>query len=227
MPLDPNRSLVAPAFDLNEEQIQLLYAIMDTFIAQLNDEEKRVLKERLCGANGTHTPEQVEAFADLTASSLQTWDVVKAFLNRAVAPEKRKELNLILTVLSTRAGMLALTGHFANFQDLSRQEREKIMQSWMNSSIPPLRLLYKTFASVSCHPVYAMLDSPLHKGMLYPSRDELRTHPEYKAPNTRERLPMLSLNDLTPSLKFDVIIVGSGAGGGKHYIFAHFENKKS
>lgn len=214
MPLDPNRCLVAPTFDLNPEQIQLLFAIMDTFIAKLTDEEKRDLKERLCGPNGTHTPEQIESFGDLSSSSLQSWEAVKAFLNRAVAPEKRQELSLILTALSKRAGMLALTGHFAHFQDLPRQEREKILQKWMNSSIPPLRLLYKTFAAVSCHPVYAIMDSPLHKGMLYPSRDEVRTHPDYKPPNTRERLPMLTLNNLLSSLKFDVIVIGSGAGGG-------------
>ncbi|KAI8149186.1 hypothetical protein BJV82DRAFT_590952 [Fennellomyces sp. T-0311] len=208
--IDPNRSLVAPPFELNEDQMAVFTAAMDTFIAKLNDKEIQELTDKLCGKpNSIHTPEDIREFASHSSSSVKNWTAVNAFLHRALAADKRQEISMILTLLSMRPGAFVLTGKYQRFQDLPREEREQIICKWKDSYIPQLRLLYKLFFSTTCHPTYGSLESPLHKGMQYPSTCKL----PHDSPRP-ERLPMLNINDITPNLKFDVIIVGSGAGGG-------------
>ncbi|KAI9245845.1 hypothetical protein BDA99DRAFT_527610 [Phascolomyces articulosus] len=209
--MDPNRSLNAPTFDLNEDQLAVMAAAMDTFVAQLNDQEVKEMTEKLCGqSNSIHTPEDIKEFAQLSNSSMDNWPAVKAFLNRAVAADKRLELSMVLTLLSMRPGSFVLTGHYQRFQDLPREEREKVILKWKDSYIPQLRLLYKLFFSVTCHPTYGKKGSELHRGMQYPST---RVEPEERPP-VKERFEMLNYEDLVPEKKFDVIVVGSGAGGG-------------
>ncbi|KAI9492683.1 hypothetical protein BDB00DRAFT_420634 [Zychaea mexicana] len=210
--IDPNRKLVAPEFDLNEDQLAVFTATMDTFIAKLNDKEVQELTEQLCGQpNSIHTAEEIKEFAQHSNSSLNNWPIVKAFLNRALAADKRQELAMILTLLSLRPGSFLLTGHYQRFQDLTRQEREQVVLKWKNSYIPQLRLLYKMFFSTTCHPTYGARDSGLHRGMQYPGTGV--AEPEDK-PAPKERFSLLNYDDLVPQVKFDAIVIGSGAGGG-------------
>ena len=209
---DPNRSIIAPAFELNEDQLAVLTAAMDTFVAQLNDKEIQEIIEQLCGhENSIHTPEDIKEFAKLSNSGLDSLPYVKAFLNRALAADKRQELAMILSLLSMRPGSFVLTGHYKPFQELSREEREKVVLKWKDSYIPQLRLLYKLFFSTSCHPTYGAKGSELHRGMLYNV-----SHVESQdKPAPKDRYEMLKYEDLVPETKFDAIVVGSGAGGGK------------
>ncbi|KAI7857190.1 hypothetical protein BDC45DRAFT_459575 [Circinella umbellata] len=208
---DPNRSIVAPAFELSEDQLAVLTAVMDTFVAQLNDKEIQEMIEQLCGHdNSIHTPEDIKEFAKLSNTGIDSLPHVKVFLNRALAADKRQELAMILSLLSKRAGSFVLTGHYKPFQDLSREEREKVVLKWKNSYIPQLRLLYKLFFSTSCHPTYGAKGSELHRGMLYNV-----SHIESQdKPTPKERYEMLKYEDLVSEIKFDAIVVGSGAGGG-------------
>lgn len=219
--IDPNRKLVAPPFEFNEEQKKVFDSLLDTFVAELSPEEEAELIKEF-ESYGTHTKEQIQSFCRLSNSSLQNDEVIMAFLNRALAVDKRAEILLVLTLLSKKAGSLALTGHYNRFYDLTRQEREKVALKWKNSYLPPLRLLYKMFFSTSCHPAYGRIQSALHEGMQYPGTDDVRTHADYKPERTPERLPMLTVEELQqPDLKFDVIIIGSGAGGGKFHISSY------
>lgn len=207
---DPNRFLNAPSIELNQDQLAVLRAIADTFIARLTPEEEEELVQKL---SATHTREQVAELARLSCSDLDgQLAIILAFLERALAPAKRHEVAMILTVLSKCAGSFALTGHLTRFQDLSRQEREKALLKWKNSYLQPLRLLYKLFSAATCNPIYSVKDSVLHRAMGYPSRDPLRTAPDYEPASTKERFPMLTLEQIPQEV--DVIVVGSGAGGG-------------
>ena len=186
-------------------------AAMDTLIATLNDKEIQQLTEKLCGKpNSIHSPEEVREFASHSGSSVKNWAAVNAFLHRALAVDKRQELTMILSLLSMRPGAFVLTGKYQRFQDMSREEREEVLLKWKDSYIPQFRLLYKLFFSATCHPTYGTLESPLHKGMKYPGTCKL----PHESPRP-DRLPMLTVDDLSPGLKFDAIVVGSGAGGGK------------
>lgn len=59
------------------------------------------------------------------------------------------QLALTLTILSTRAGTLLLTGHRGLFVNLSVAEREKVLQSWRESRLLLLRKAFRGFVSES------------------------------------------------------------------------------
>lgn len=201
------RFRVSTDIELNKDQLDTLKAIVETFIAPLSKEQEDALVKKL---QATHTEDQVRHFCQLSISSLSI-ETTRDFINRTVLPEKRKELSMILSVLSTRAGTFALTGSFNEFKDLPIVHRERILLNWKNSFLSQLRLLYKTFHSLACHPIYAAYSAELSAAMHFnPKLDD-----QYE--NIPDRLPMISPNDLPKDATFDVIIIGSGAGGGNFY----------
>ncbi|CAO3644663.1 unnamed protein product [Mucor hiemalis] len=205
--VDPFRFRVSPDIEFNEGQLETLKAILDTFIAPLSQEQEDALVIKL---QSTHTEEQVRDFCRLSSTSLQSLETIKGFINRTVLAEKRQELLLMLSLLSSRAGTFALSGHFDEFKNLSLADREKIFLNWKNSFLPQLRLLYKTFHSLSCHPAYAAHSKELGEAMHYNNlASKTATYEDIP-----ERLPMLSLDQITDDMHFDAVVVGSGAGGG-------------
>jgi hypothetical protein len=205
---DPFRYRISPEIEFNEAQLETLISILDTFIAPLSKEQEDALVIKL---KDTHTEEEVRNFCQISSTSLASLDSIKSYINRAVLADKRQELLKMLSILSTRAGTFALTGHFNEFRNLSFAEREKVFQNWKGSRLSPLRLLYKTFHSLSCHPAYASHAKVLGEAMHYNDLKSKTTVYE----NLPERLTMLPFDQVTDDLKFDVIVIGSGAGGGK------------
>lgn len=205
--VDPFRFRVSPDIEFNDSQLATLKVILDTFIAPLTQEQEDALVIKL---QNTHTEEQVRNFCKLSSTSLQSLETIKGFINRTVLAEKRQELLLMLSLLSSRAGTFALTGYFDEFKNLSLVDREKICINWMHSFIPQLRLLYKTFHSLSCHPAYAAHSKELGEAMHYNTLASKTAIYE----NVPERLPMLSPDQVTDNMHFDAIVIGSGAGGG-------------
>ncbi|KAI9322616.1 GMC oxidoreductase-domain-containing protein [Dichotomocladium elegans] len=208
MTADPFRSLVVPPFELNPDQIAVLESIVDTFVASLSEKEIANLP-RVCDEA------TMREFAKISGTSIQAMQLILPFYNRTLAPEKRSEVKMILSALATRAGSLIITGYATPFPQLSREDREKAVLKWKDSSIQTFRVLYKLFSSATCNPIYGALQSPLHKGMGYPSGDLVREHADYVAQRKHDRLPMMSTDEVVgKKLKFDVIVIGSGAGGG-------------
>lgn len=203
---DVFRFRVAPSIEFNESQLETLKAILDTYIAPLPKDKEDDLVRKL---QQTHTEEQVRKFCRISSSSLQTLETVKFFINRVVLPEKRQELLLLLSLLSTRAGTFVLTGYFDEFKNLSLADKEKIVLNWKNSYIPQIRLIYKTFHALACHPTYAAHINELGNAMHY---NNLIKDQKYE--DVPLRYEILDFDKVTDNLQFDVIVVGSGAGGG-------------
>ncbi|KAI9478620.1 MAG: hypothetical protein EXX96DRAFT_253826 [Benjaminiella poitrasii] len=204
--MDPFRFRVSPSIEFNEGQLETLKVILDTFIAHIPKEQEDALVEKL---KDTHSEQEVRQFCRLTSTSLQSLETIKGFINRTVLPDKRQELLLMLSLLSSRAGTFALTGYFDELKNLPLADREKVFLNWKNSFIPQLRLLYKTFHSLSCHPAYAAHSKNLGVAMHY---NNLIKDQKYE--NVPERFNMLNPDEVKNDMKFDVIIIGSGAGGG-------------
>lgn len=191
----------------NEAQTETLKAILDTFIAPLPKEKEDELVQKL---KSTHSEEEIRNFCRFSSSSLQILDSVIGFINRTVLPEKKQELLSTLNLLSSRAGTFAITGHFSEFKNLSLADREKVVLAWKKSYLPQLRLMYKTFMALSCHPAYAAHGDLLGDAMRY---NTLIKDKVYE--NLPPRYTFLDPNEVTDNMHFDAIVVGSGAGGGK------------
>ncbi|KAI8068187.1 uncharacterized protein B0P05DRAFT_552208 [Gilbertella persicaria] len=206
MSVDPFRFRVCPEIEFTETQLEVLYAILDTYIAPLPQAQEDALVKQLAS---THTEDQVREFCQYSSTSLQTLDAIKNFVNHVILPEKRQELLLLLSVLSSKAGTFALTGYLTEFKQLSAQDREKVLLGWKHSSIAKFRMIYKTFHALACLPAYATHTKALAGAMKYVDlvRDQV-----YE--NVPQRLTMMSADEIEDDMEFDVIVIGSGAGGG-------------
>lgn len=138
------------------------------------------------------------------------------------------DINLLLTILSTRAGTFALTGHLTPFPDLSAPQREAAIQRWANS---PLTLLQKAaagFKGLSFLVFYRFnqtaweatgySDGPAEdwkqateaqdkEEALYNYQFENEKIAQYGASNSSKGDPEVSIST-------DVLVIGSGSGGG-------------
>ncbi|KAF7731947.1 hypothetical protein EC973_007778 [Apophysomyces ossiformis] len=197
---------------LTKAQEETLHAIADTCIASLSRQEEDMLVRRLSGTG--HSREEIQAFSQLSVSSLQAHQDIMHFIDTYIAPDKQADFIRILGYLSTRVGTFMLTRHWCEFRLLTRSQREQAMLDWKNSKSPNLRLLYKMLSVLSVAPIYRVPDSPVHSYMRCPNQDPMRSAPEYKANNASTRYLMMTTEDVMDGMRFDAIVVGSGAGGG-------------
>lgn len=92
------------------------------------------------------TPSPVEKFVSSKFSD--TPDAVNALtrqFSRALSQDNVQALTMTLSILSTRAGTLLLTGYTTAFVDLSVADREKVLQGWKASKLLLLRKAFRGF----------------------------------------------------------------------------------
>lgn len=148
------------------------------------------------------------AFTDLPHSL----DELSNQFAKSLSPTNLDALKLGLTLLATRPGTLLLAGHAGPFPDLTVQQREASLLSWSTSRVPLRRRLFRGFAAVSLYVAYSIYDSNvLATG--FPLSDATRFD---DASRTRQHHPF-EFHKLVSDYEYldtDVLIIGSGAGGG-------------
>ncbi|OBZ87132.1 Long-chain-alcohol oxidase FAO4A [Choanephora cucurbitarum] len=205
-----------PPLYLNETQRKTLNAILDAFIAPLSSEEQKVFRGKLKQSSCNLSETQVSAMASISATSLGILPIVIKKLEN-ISKDKQDGFLQILTLLSTRPGSFLMTGSWTPLMDLDSQRRQEIMYSWKTSSLRAFRLLFKTFSSLSLFVAYNQTNSPLNDCIGFDAAHGdsfFENHPDY-SPIEHARLPMMTTQEaLRGPLKFDAVVVGSGAGGG-------------
>jgi long-chain-alcohol oxidase len=130
---------------------------------------------------------------------------VLALLDRMPARRDRDQLLGVLRALDSRTGALALTGRPVPVSGRSPAAAEALLQRWWRSRVPPLRRLASGLAGLTLLAGYGWpgtaRDATGYPGPLGPAPD---------AP--RRLAPLEPTGD--EELACDVVVVGSGAGGG-------------
>jgi hypothetical protein len=96
--VDPFRYRVAPEVVFSEHQLETLVSILDTYISPLSKEQEDALVIKL---KDTHDEEEVRKFCQISSTSLASLDSIKNFIDRSILGEKRQELLMLLSVIST------------------------------------------------------------------------------------------------------------------------------
>jgi long-chain-alcohol oxidase len=130
---------------------------------------------------------------------------VLALLDRMPGRRDRGQLLGVLRALDSRAGALALTGRPVPVSGRSQAAAEALLQRWWRSRVPPLRRLASGLSSVMLLAGYGW-PGPARDATGYPG-------PLGPAPDAPRRLTPLELAG-DEELACDVVVVGSGAGGG-------------
>lgn len=104
-------------------------------------------------------------------------------------------------------------GSYTEFASLSREQRTKIVTSWHHSMITKIRIFARAMLSVAALTFYTQPNETIHKAIGYPGPD-----PEMHSERfTAKVFPQYDFIQVPPQgleLTYDVVIVGSGAGGG-------------
>jgi choline dehydrogenase-like flavoprotein len=130
-------------------------------------------------------------------------------------PEQLSQLRLVLRLIQSRAANLALTGRPARFRDLAPDAREAYLLGWGRSALPLKRAAFTGYRTLLTFLAYADpgttgARNPLLAGLEYQPDD-----PPVTAEPTRVRAMVLaSATGEEIGLEADVVVVGSGAGGG-------------
>lgn len=118
-----------------------------------------------------------------------------------------RQLKALLDLWDTRALGAVLTGRPRRFSELSQPERERVLLSLSDSRVGAKRALFQGLKTAALFPYYMTGGPGLWDGLGYSGPLGRRTDPP---------APVITPLDVTrdTDLSCDVVVVGSGAGGG-------------
>jgi choline dehydrogenase-like flavoprotein len=116
----------------------------------------------------------------------------------------RAELDLLLRLLDVAAVNLLLSGIPRPFTRMSRTQRERCLRSWATSAIPQRRKAFQALKRLTTVTHYTT--AGVARAIGYPG-------PLGPPPNTPKPIHPIAISAGT-TLSCDVVVVGSGAGGG-------------
>jgi long-chain-alcohol oxidase len=130
----------------------------------------------------------------------------------AARPAEQQQLKALLSAWDTRVMGLLGGGGWRSFSAMSREEREQVLRSWADARLPQRRAVFQALRKAALLFYYIV---PGRSGTRNPAWDAIG----YDGP--LGQLPDAPPRALTPTtietdtrLECDVVIVGSGAGGG-------------
>jgi len=231
----PNVACPSPPTLLSDAQRRTLRAVIDTVLAPVTDD---ATVERLVAAHATRphlaevgaTAERIERFLRLPGSEIPGLaDAIESALQRHAPADVSGELALLLTVMGSSAGMLALTltpALAAPFAELSAAARQRAFGGFAKSMIGPKRKAFTALKQLVAVKAFGLGLSPeIWQGIGYAGpRPSAEVDADATAAGRPERnfaphmidpseLPRSGGGGAIEEGAFDAIVVGSGCGG--------------
>ena len=212
---------------LTPAQWKTLLAILDTVIPAIKpmstavtqtelgiaDAEYNTTLARLTASNPPRHLPADQAIRDYLADNATNTPASQLELQRMFAvhmsPDQRKGLLMILNVLDTRAGSLALTGYLTPISEQPAHIREAILQGWATARLGPLRLIQRSLITLA--KVNWVKTSPTLHNILGMPRVPTGMKPGKGYDYEFLQIPP---GDAPEVIETDVVVVGSGCGAG-------------
>ena len=150
----------------------------------------------------------LETFAPPSYDAKTTSEALCTVLAR-LAPHRLAKVRMFMRLLDGPTLALVLIGRFTPFALLGRADRERMLRAMSDSPLGALRTGFQVFKRLCTFIAYAATDNagtnPLWPAIGYPGPRDDRPHAE---------APALVVKPPSDTLECDIVVVGSGAGGG-------------
>ena len=209
----------------NEAQREAFLAFADTIIPELDGTEAADVLSHLPVEASERQRELAPRFArEGFKSTPRLLDCAAQQVQASLSSKVAGDINLFLTLLSTRPGTLALTGYVGPFAQIDRATREKIIFGWFTSRLTLLRKASVGLKGIVLL-VYYRNHQPAWEAIGYPDgRADDWTRPalggetapatpayDYKFENEKIAAQPSGSEIIVDT---EVLVVGSGSGGG-------------
>lgn len=182
---------------LSEKHLAILRAVTDAFIPAVQ--------------SASQSSSDADGFWRLKASDFQAAEKITLALDH-LSPQQQQEFVQLLDILGSPLLGLTWFGALKGVQNLSPEDAEKMLVRWSQSPIAPLRQGFHVLKKLTAFLVYGYSDesaiNPTWKAIGYPGP----LPKPHSGDIPRPIKPLAITQDTT--LSCDVVIVGSGAGGG-------------
>lgn len=215
---------------INQNEYETLTAICDTFIpsldiSKLSENDIIASFARFCPDANKSDLFNFEdllkhnAFLEMGAVNSQIPEAFAKAVELFILKKDKFELSLLLSLLNTSFGNFILSGICVPFNNLKLVDRVKVLQGFRNSPFQQLRAAYQTFRRLTSN----LYLSNCERGKKNPTWSHLEFDDPLIISNKPTRNPgiagTMKLFKLPNSmnhavLEADVVVVGSGAGGG-------------
>ncbi|KAI8818375.1 uncharacterized protein EV422DRAFT_602417 [Fimicolochytrium jonesii] len=222
-------------FDFTDVQMKTLQTVLETYLLPADDEEefqRAFLAGGITGKGGAPTLSEaasgdVEKYATAPPSQFISIPDALELLGLMARPDQINAIRTFLTILSTPISSYIVTGVFSSVLDMSEKDRVRVLRNLRTSRLGPLRNVAESFKSLAMVTAYGVplrdetgnVSHPLWKTVGYQRHPKLeRPLPDDLWRPTFVQLFQDQAAALTvaepATLHCDVVIVGSGAGGG-------------
>ncbi|KAI9106080.1 hypothetical protein DFS34DRAFT_45328 [Phlyctochytrium arcticum] len=212
-----------PLFGLDSQQVHVLSAFAATIIAPLTTEEETRLISNVQSVKGEKlSVDKTRAYAQMSGGTLQVATEMVKYLYSVAYPDQLRDFERVMWLLSKRMGSVILANSTVSFVEMPRQDRERVILSLINSRLTPLRALMVSILSLTGVSAYGM---PRNADGSRNDFLDLMKYPEHPKmlrdvpPATEIWRPVFcefetNQDETAIEMTCDVVIVGSGAGGG-------------
>ncbi|CAG8486211.1 14026_t:CDS:2 [Dentiscutata erythropus] len=197
----------------NDEQIKVIKAFCGTLIAKLDDLETEALLKTKANVIKKH-PSKVLKFSKFDLSENE--DFIKIFTDKLVKcfpRDKLVQINLIFNFFAKSSTSLLLTGYFKPFYELDRKQREFVLQKWSKG----FKFYRNIFSALTIlfNVIYWTSFDKYFETIGYPGPDPEANGEKFTSKiNSFPNYEFIQVPPEGLELQFDVVVIGSGAGGG-------------
>ncbi|KAK4652825.1 hypothetical protein QC762_0077180 [Podospora pseudocomata] len=178
----------------------------DKSVLRLSQQEYAAAASEIRAAVSPHevTAETIESYLRERPSDNPMFEKIMKLVLSGLPPSKKRELKILLSVLSTRPGSLILTSYGTPLPQLGLEDRTRVLEGWRESRLWAVRGLFKSMTTLG------KLGFLRSSNTFAPLTGFPSVPKEWVATSS---FPFEFIRP-TAEVETDVVIIGSGCGSG-------------